>query len=46
MQSGQGFSEPRIEDSILFDVNDQTLLEMNLTEHIGRLEVLLASLSR
>lgn len=30
---------PRIEDSILFEVNEQTLTEMNLTEHISRLEV-------
>lgn len=32
-------NEPRIEDSILFEVNEQTLVDMNLTEHICRLEV-------
>lgn len=31
--------EPRLEDSILFEVNHQTLTDMNLTEHISRLEV-------
>lgn len=30
-------NEPRIEDSILFEVNEQTLADMNLTEHICRL---------
>lgn len=33
-------AEPRLEDSILFEVNQQTLTDMNLTEHISRLEVL------
>lgn len=37
--SSQFTSEPRIEDSILFEVNQQTLTQMNLTEHICRLEV-------
>lgn len=37
--SSQFSSEPRIEDSILFEVNEQTLSQMNLTEHICRLEV-------
>lgn len=32
-------AEPRLEDSILFEVNEQTLTGMNLTEHICRLEV-------
>ena len=31
--------EPRVEDSILFEVNQETLGEMTLTEHICRLEV-------
>lgn len=31
--------EPRVEDSILFEVNQETLSEMTLTEHICRLEV-------
>jgi hypothetical protein len=44
--SSQSFSEPRIEDSILFDINDQTLLDMNLTEHISRLEVSLSLVSK
>jgi hypothetical protein len=47
MQSNtQSFAEPRIEDSILFDVNEKTLADMNLTEHICRLEVSVALLSR
>jgi hypothetical protein len=37
MQSETQWGEPRIEDAILFDVNEQTLAEMNLTEHIVRL---------
>ena len=32
-------NEPRVEDAILFEVNEQTLGEMNLTEHISRIEV-------
>lgn len=38
MQSN-AYNEPRIEDSILFEINAETLVEMNLTEHITRLEV-------
>lgn len=37
--TSQNIAEPRIEDSILFEVNEQTLADMNLTEHICRLEV-------
>ena len=39
MQSNT-YNEPRIEDSILFEINAETLVEMNLTEHITRLEVI------
>lgn len=38
-QNSSFSAEPRIEDSILFEVNEQTLTDMNLTEHISRLEV-------
>ena len=39
LQNSSFSAEPRIEDSILFEVNEQTLTDMNLTEHISRLEV-------